>query len=1523
MLRILHCMRKSFPPFHRIAALVVLGAAPLSAAPLITEFLASNTTGLKDQNDTVQDWIEIHNPDASAVDLEGYHLTDNPLLPMRWTFPAGVAIPAGGYLVVFASNKNRDVAGSELHTNFALSEEGEYLALNAPGGTPVLSSFAAVPQSADVSYGLAVPSPGSPPNYFGTPTPGAPNNLASAPAEAVQFTPTSRTFTSGTPLNVALSVVSPTATIRYTVNRSRPIGTAGLTGTFTADATTNVMTMTAHGLSHGNVVRVQSSGTLPVPLLNSIDYFVTVLTADTFKLSFAPGDPPLDLTSIGSGTLTLRRDASIANAAATDVFSTTVAHTFFNLDPVEVTTTGTLPGGVTADTTYYLVNVSPTSFRLSSSPTGTPVLDITAPGTGTNIVRRVSSPLYTGPIPVAVNTRVRARAFEPGRPDGPVGGEIYFALDAAALTFSSNLPVVITETWGVIPQSDIVVPAHFMIFEPKAPDNLARMTNVPDLAMPGSVERRGSSTAGDPKYSLTVETWDEANNDRNFPILGMPSDADWVMHAPYSFDRSFMHNDLIYLLSNDVGRWASRTRFVEHFHNTTSGPTVIGGALTGAADYFGVYSFMEKITRGEDRVDVERLTTSDNAPPAVQGGYMFKVDRLDPGDSGITPLAGQNFGGIGSAGWVYPKERHPDPYLVVTTAQSNYFRDYIGDAVASLQPAVFMNPATGYANFFDVGSVIDHQILNIAAKNVDANRLSAYWFKPRNGKLSAGPIWDFDRAEGSTDGRDFIWGTWRGDNGDLGTDFFHYPWFNQMFMDPNFWQAYIDRYHELRLGPLSTAHVHARIDEFANQLNPGNAASTPAKRSGTRWIGPRASGSNTAITNNTFNGQYTGEIAWLKYWWQKRLEFMDGQFTRPAVASLPPGPVAPGSQVTLTSPSLSTPGVKILYTTNGTDPRPAATAPEPGAGTGVTIATFLPEIGTVRAIVPTSATTGGPNGTEWRGTDLNANGNNADDFADAAWFTNAAGTINGVGYDDNTAVNYLPFVSVRWHTATVPVAPSDATNTMRTSGAITGNQTCFGRWAFTLSAADLANLVSPNKLVLQVRYDDGFAAWLNGTELTSARPNAPASASLTWSSAATTTHDDTASTFYSDFDITAFISSLHAGTNVLAIQGLNAGLGSSDFVLQPKLVVQAPPPPYTPAVSTDAVEYSAPITINAPTQLFVRTVNPVRPSDPPTQNGGGTGAVPNGSSWSAPTKLYFFPGAVAASQATIQITEVLYHPAPPAPDEVASGFDLSNDFEFVRLTNTGAVPVDLTGIFFSNGIEFTAVPGLQNWLPAGQSVVVVENTAAFIYRYGSTFTILGQFQGELNDGGDHIVLNDKAGAVISDFRYDDTNPWPVPADNGYSLLYMSGDPNLAGSWRVSLDPGGTSANTYARWLRRYYPNGDIPFQPMTQDDDGDGLNNFGEYAFATDPRTPGSAEHSMATIVPGSNPARLAVRRRRGATDVTWTFETSLNAADWNSAGAVLENVVSNGDGTETATWRAPAFPGVSRIFLRTKATNP
>ena len=134
----------------RIITAFLTSLSLLSATPVVSEFLASNATGLTDLDGDNPDWIEIHNPGPNAVDLTGWYLSDDPDLPTRWTFPA-TTLSAGGYLVVFASGKDR-LTGPELHTNFSLSKSGEFLALTSPDGQ-VVSSFTYPAQATDVSYG--------------------------------------------------------------------------------------------------------------------------------------------------------------------------------------------------------------------------------------------------------------------------------------------------------------------------------------------------------------------------------------------------------------------------------------------------------------------------------------------------------------------------------------------------------------------------------------------------------------------------------------------------------------------------------------------------------------------------------------------------------------------------------------------------------------------------------------------------------------------------------------------------------------------------------------------------------------------------------------------------------------------------------------------------------------------------------------------------------------------------------------------------------------------------------------------------------------------------------------------------------------------------------------------------------------------------------------------------------------------------------------------------------------------------
>jgi hypothetical protein len=134
---------------------------PLDASMLrITEFLASNDNGLRDADGDASDWIEIYNSGPDAVDMTGLRLRDR---SDTWTFPANVMIPAGGYRIVFASNKDGVRGDGELHTNFALSAGGEYLGLIAADGVTVIDEYAPgfPQQEQDVSYGRAMQPSGS------------------------------------------------------------------------------------------------------------------------------------------------------------------------------------------------------------------------------------------------------------------------------------------------------------------------------------------------------------------------------------------------------------------------------------------------------------------------------------------------------------------------------------------------------------------------------------------------------------------------------------------------------------------------------------------------------------------------------------------------------------------------------------------------------------------------------------------------------------------------------------------------------------------------------------------------------------------------------------------------------------------------------------------------------------------------------------------------------------------------------------------------------------------------------------------------------------------------------------------------------------------------------------------------------------------------------------------------------------------------------------------------------------------
>ncbi|MGQ0627829.1 MAG: CotH kinase family protein [Phycisphaerales bacterium] len=148
------------PSLRSAAALLTLfWSAPALLAQetvYISEFMASNSTALADEDGAFSDWLELYNAGPSPVNLDGWYLTDNANNRTRWRIPAVVLAP-GQHRIVWASNKNRSNPAAPLHTNFALSAGGEYLGLVRPDGTTVAFEYAPQfpPQLSDVSYGIS------------------------------------------------------------------------------------------------------------------------------------------------------------------------------------------------------------------------------------------------------------------------------------------------------------------------------------------------------------------------------------------------------------------------------------------------------------------------------------------------------------------------------------------------------------------------------------------------------------------------------------------------------------------------------------------------------------------------------------------------------------------------------------------------------------------------------------------------------------------------------------------------------------------------------------------------------------------------------------------------------------------------------------------------------------------------------------------------------------------------------------------------------------------------------------------------------------------------------------------------------------------------------------------------------------------------------------------------------------------------------------------------------------------------
>ena len=531
-------------------------------------------------------------------------------------------------------------------------------------------------------------------------------------------------------------------------------------------------------------------------------------------------------------------------------------------------------------------------------------------------------------------------------------------------------------------------------------------------------------------------------------------------------------------------------------------------------------------------------------------------------------------------------------------------------------------------------------------------------------------------------------------------------WMHQKLSEnKNYRLKFADRVykHFFNNGVLTLENNRARINERKSQIESAIIAESA------RWGDSKGELKtkvhwNNEINNILYNYLPTRTVTVLNQLKNKGLYLTDS----PPQFNVFGGIVEKGFEVELTS----TIG-EVYYTLNGLDPLIPASNPN-----GNYTKTVIDASAVKRALIPSSIQSD-----SWY-TDIS--------FKDDGWLL-CDGIAGGIGYDEKQI--YSQYISL------------DVKNSMHDSGT-NPNTSCFVRIPFELNTDDYS---TANKLYLDIRYDDGFVAFLNGEKILEV--NAPSN--LNWNSTSLEYLDSQEST---RFDISNYFSLLNDGENLLAIHGLNISTQSSDFLILPILSIAKES--VNGEIAPYAFKYENPIQINETTIIKTRSLD-------------------NGS-WSVLNESKFI---IDEDLSDLKITELHYHPI----DEIV-GQDTINDgeYEFIELKNVGSVELNLTGSSFSRGITFS-FPNETIVMP-DSFIVLASNFSEFNRRYG--FDSDFEYEGQLDNSGETIEFVNAAQNIVFSTKFNDKLPWPEVADGGgYSLVSLRrtpiGDPSKSDYWTVS------------------------------------------------------------------------------------------------------------------------------------------
>lgn len=437
---------------------------------------------------------------------------------------------------------------------------------------------------------------------------------------------------------------------------------------------------------------------------------------------------------------------------------------------------------------------------------------------------------------------------------------LYQVAAVAQTLTSSNLPILLINTNGqTIPDEPKIIADLRIIDNGTGKRNTA--TDKPAFVSKIGIEMRGATSQDFfPKKPYGIELRDTLGvNSVNASLLGMPAESDWVLNATYN-DKTLLRETLTYDLNRQMSKaYTPRYRYCE---------VILNGS------YNGIYILFEKIKRDKNRVDITNIKKTDVAGDALTGGYIFKLDKTEgsPARTWISPYT--------TNGRTIPIQIDRPKLEDLTEEQFQYARKFVTDFENTLKGAQYQDSLTGYRKYINDDSFVDYLLLTEVCRNVDAYRLSTFFYKDRDskgGKLTMGPIWDYNLTYGNItycpggDYKGWIFDFTR----TCPTDGYQMPfWWDRLLSHKAFANKVRIRYQTLRKNVLKTESVHTRIDSMAHVLTESRT------RNFERWpvIG-------VYVWPNGYVGKtYQDEIDYLKTWIKNRLEWMDAAV--PSVGAL-------------------------------------------------------------------------------------------------------------------------------------------------------------------------------------------------------------------------------------------------------------------------------------------------------------------------------------------------------------------------------------------------------------------------------------------------------------------------------------------------------------------------------------------------------------------------------------------------------------------------------------------------------------